>query len=79
MGDQKIVKDDKPAMISTVVLKYALNDWSCFAIAIRASREHTRTQWRLGAHTSVSGLQLSAILTTRMVSITRTEAAEELL
>jgi hypothetical protein len=79
MSGQKMVKDEKPAMISTVVLKYALNFGSFFVIAIRASREHVLTQWRLGTNTSVSKLKLSAIWTTRMVSITRVEAVEELL
>jgi hypothetical protein len=79
MGDHTMVKDDKPARIFTVVRKYALHLGSFFANAIRASGEHTRTQWRLGTHTSVSELQLSAICITRMFSITRIEAVEELL
>jgi hypothetical protein len=79
MGNQTMVKDDKPAMISTVVHKGTLNLGSLFANAVRASREHTRTQRLLGTHTSVSELQLSAIWTTQMVSTSRIEAVEELL
>jgi hypothetical protein len=72
MGDQTMVKDAKPAMMSTVVHRDALNLGSFFANAVRASREHTRTQWHLGADTSLSDeLQLSAIWTTHMVFITR--------
>jgi hypothetical protein len=74
-----MVKDDKPAMIFTVVHKYALNLGSFCANAIRASREHTRTQWRLDTQASVSELQLSSICITRMFSITQIEAVEELL
>jgi hypothetical protein len=79
VGDQTIVKDDEPAMISTVVHKDALNLGSFFTNAVRTRREHTRTQWHYGTNTSVSELQLSAICTTHMVSITRIEAVEELL
>jgi hypothetical protein len=74
-----MVKDNKPAMISTVVHDAALNLGAVFANAVRASREHTHTQWHLGTHISVSELQSSSIWTTHMVSITRIEAVEELL
>jgi hypothetical protein len=66
-------------MLSTVVHKDALNLGLFFAHAFRANREHTRTQWHLSTHTSVSELQPSAIWPTYMVSVIRIEAVEELL
>jgi hypothetical protein len=74
-----MVKDDKPAMISTVVYNDTLDLGSFFANAVRASRKHTHTQWHLGTHASASELQTNAIWTTHMVSITQIEAVEELL